>query len=234
MEENTYCVYQHTNKINGKKYIGITKYGDNPNFRWRNGNHYETNKYFTNAINKYGWDNFEHCILFNNLSKEEAGTIEKNLIDEYNLQNPEKGYNQQSGGITDIQFSESALLKMRESGHKNKGKKRTVEQKEKISAATKKAMNNSELKEKMRQIYDSEEWRKNNSESTKRQWENTNLREKIAQANGKPVLCIETNKIYISASQANKETGVSAAGIRNCCRGKQKTAGGFHWKDSSI
>lgn len=81
-------------------------------------------------------------------------------------------------------------------------------------------MNNPELKKKMRQIYDSEEWRKNNSESTKKQWENTNLREKIAQANGKPVLCIETNKIYISASQANKETGISAAGIRNCCRGK--------------
>ena len=42
----TYCVYVHINKINNKKYIGQTKYGDDPNKRWRNGLGYEDSTYF--------------------------------------------------------------------------------------------------------------------------------------------------------------------------------------------
>ena len=49
-----YCVYVHTNKFNGKKYVGITSM--NPKDRWKNGNGYSNNSYFTNAIRKYGWE----------------------------------------------------------------------------------------------------------------------------------------------------------------------------------
>lgn len=35
---------------------------------------------------------------------------------------------------------------------------------------------------------------------------------------------------YISYSQAEKGTGIDHGGISACCRGKQKTAGGFIWK----
>ena len=35
---------------------------------------------------------------------------------------------------------------------------------------------------------------------------------------------------YTSYSQAEKETGIDHSGISACCRGKQKTAGGFVWK----
>lgn len=35
---------------------------------------------------------------------------------------------------------------------------------------------------------------------------------------------------YASYSQAEKETGIDHSGISACCRGKQKTAGGFVWK----
>ena len=36
-----YSVYIHENKINGKKYTGIT--GQQPEKRWQNGNHYKDN-----------------------------------------------------------------------------------------------------------------------------------------------------------------------------------------------
>lgn len=91
-------------------------------------------------------------------------------------------------------------------------------------------MNNPKLKEKMRKIYDSDEWRKNNSEATKKQWENSNLRQRVAEANGKSVRCIETNEIFISASEAGRQKNINASGIRNCCRGIQKTSGNLHWE----
>ncbi len=46
----------------------------------------------------------------------------------------------------------------------------------------------------------------------------------------KPVICIETNIMYSCLTEAEKLTGVNKLSISNCCRGKQKTAGGYHWK----
>ena len=36
--------------------------------------------------------------------------------------------------------------------------------------------------------------------------------------------------IFESAAEADRITGISAATIRNCCKGKQKTSGKFIWK----
>ena len=46
----------------------------------------------------------------------------------------------------------------------------------------------------------------------------------------KPVLCIETNIEYESLSEAERQTGILGETISRCCRGKQKTAGGYHWR----
>lgn len=56
-----YLVYVHTNKINGKKYVGQSS---NIVERWRNGgkNYFSSIKFFR-AIQKYGWENFTHEIL---------------------------------------------------------------------------------------------------------------------------------------------------------------------------
>ena len=93
--ENNYTVYMHKNKINDKVYIGITK--QKINSRWRKGKGYKECK-FRNAIDKYGWDNFEHIILFEHLSKESACNKEMELIKKYNSNDRNFGYNVSTGG----------------------------------------------------------------------------------------------------------------------------------------
>ena len=113
-EPKNYTVYMHINKINNKKYIGITK--TSVNKRWGcNGTGYRDNKQsvFYRAIQKYGWDNFEHKILYENLSQDEACNIEVKLIKEYKTQNKNFGYNVQPGGQlgnSGITFSDSVFL----------------------------------------------------------------------------------------------------------------------------
>lgn len=94
----TYCVYVHTNKTNGKMYVGQTVYGDKPSRRWQNGKSYKNCIYFNRAIQKYGWDNFEHKIVASNLTKEEADNFEKILIKQLNTRDPSYGYNLTDGG----------------------------------------------------------------------------------------------------------------------------------------
>ena len=69
---NNYKVYAHINKQNGKAYIGITN-RPTPQRRWGlDGQGYKLQPKFYNAIQKYGWLEFEHCILSENLTKQEA------------------------------------------------------------------------------------------------------------------------------------------------------------------
>lgn len=99
MNKESYCVYMHKNKTNGKIYIGQTIHNDNPEVRWgKNGIGYKNNNHFWSSIQKYGWDNFEHIILAKNLSKEEADKLEIYYIIKFNTQNDKFGYNIASGG----------------------------------------------------------------------------------------------------------------------------------------
>ena len=54
--------------------------------------------------------------------------------------------------------------------------------------------------------------------------------EKAAKKLFKPILCIETGFLFSSMHEASEKTGVYQSGISKCCSGKQKIAGGFHWK----
>ena len=47
---------------------------------------------------------------------------------------------------------------------------------------------------------------------------------------GKKILCVETNKVYPSAMEAQRQTVVHQQSIIACCKGKLKTTGNYHWK----
>lgn len=94
---NNYCVYIHTLKTDGRKYIGITR--QLPKDRWgKNGKGYTKNEYFWRTIQKYGWDTFKHEILFENLTKEQACNKERALIKLFNTTNCNYGFNISFGG----------------------------------------------------------------------------------------------------------------------------------------
>lgn len=150
---NNFCVYKHTSP-SGKCYIGITN--QKPENRWgHNGFNYAIKKkdekfkhpYFANAILKYGWDNFSHEILHENLSKEEACSLEQKYISMYKEDG--KSYNISDGGEGNwgYKFTDEQRKRMSEAQKgkkqsqetiakrvaKNTGKTRTDEQKMKTS-----------------------------------------------------------------------------------------------------
>ncbi len=203
-------VYIHINKINGKVYIGQTC--QDPKYRWGSGGKgYKRNKHFWSAIKMYGWYNFEHKILLQGLTKEDAIYKERKLIALYDSTNPNKGYNASTGG-------ECGLV----------GVVVSDETKKKISDALKGRYVSEDTRKKM-----SESMRgKNNHNYNKRL--SDDHKNKLIEATMIPVLQLDKvgNRIaeYISIAEAARLTGLNKGGICECCKGKRKTLGGFKWQ----
>lgn len=88
----SWCVYKHTLKETGQIYIGQT---NNIKNRWKPSAYKQCIKFY-NAIQKYGWDNFDHEILADSLTLEEANELETKFIIEYDSIN--NGFNLNTGG----------------------------------------------------------------------------------------------------------------------------------------
>lgn len=194
-----FSVYLHRNKINNKVYIGITS--QEPKYRWNDGKGYKHNLYFTQAINKYGWNNFEHVILYNSLSESEACLKEKELIQKYNSNSHDFGYNLESGGryfkvnnqtkqkISNFNKGKIVSEEIRKKiSNTEKGKKLSEETKKKISEASKKRFQNPEERRKISETQKrvrkgevhSSEWNKHVSDALKgRKWINNNIIQKF-------------------------------------------------------
>lgn len=200
MASKNYIVYMHENRKNKKKYIGITC--QKPEARWKNGLGY-TSQYFSRAITRYGWDMFNHYILFTNLSKEEAELKEKELIKKYKTSKPYFGYNIALGGNSPDSISEETRKKLSE---KALLRKQTEETKRKISEYSKTRIG-----------CKNPFYGKHHTEETKK---------KIS----KKIICVETNELYYSIKEASDITKIGRTSINNCLKGWTNTAGGFHWK----
>ena len=93
-------VYLITNRINGKRYVGITCRGYQERFKEHI--HEAINGSTTilhNAIRKYGIDNFDLMLLENNIPDEDIGYKEQDYIQLYNtFYSSGIGYNMTEGG----------------------------------------------------------------------------------------------------------------------------------------
>ena len=132
--ERRYKLYVHISPSN-KRYYGITRLDVKK--RWRSGGcGYRYQPYIWNAIQKYGWDNFTHEVLFDNLTEDEACLIEQCYIALYDTMDRTKGYNCSIGGVDHL-HTEDTKRKVSEimMGENNPmyGKHHTDEAKKKMS-----------------------------------------------------------------------------------------------------
>lgn len=243
MEDRKYCVYKHTSPSQ-KVYIGITK--QSPNERWKNGLGYQSSPHFWNAIQKYGWDSFQHDVLSDGLSAEEACEEEKHLISEYMATDRRFGYNEKSGGQTGSYLNDEARKRVSES--LNRFYADHPEEREAISERVTGHRHTDEAKAKMsaakkgRTFTQTPEWRQHIGEANKAKIaDDPEYYERISnrcRENGtkaaKPVIQtdMDGNEIsrFESSHEAERKTGVHNGNIGRCCKGYTKSAGGYKWR----
>ena len=231
---NDYMVYRHT-APNGKMYVGITKL--KPEHRWNEGRGYYKQPKFFNAINKYGWDNFKHEILLDNLTIEQAELAEKLFIGYWSLTNQECGYNIDGGGKLNKYVSDETRKKMSiaHSGCNNHmyGRHHTKDTRDKISKANKgkhEGKNNPRYGKKH-----TKEAILKMSVANKGKTISQETRKKLSISLGKQVVAMDKNNgkiisVYNSTREAERQTEIPHTNISECCRGIRKTAGGYKWK----
>lgn len=217
-----YCI---ENTYNNKKYIGQSV---NIYDRWykhrnalRQGNH--DNDFLQKSWNKHGEDCFNFYIL-EECNKDSLDEKEKYYINLYKTLDKNYGYNLKEGGQDGV-ISLYSKIKQKES--------------------LEKAYQNPDLielrrRDAIKQWSDPEIIAKHIGQNNGMygKTHTAEAREKIAQAqrgristkrNYTPVYCIELDKVYSCAAEAQKELNTSTP-VLEVCKGNRKTAGGYHWE----
>ena len=227
MSENNYKVYIHINKTNGKRYYGITK--QEPKKRWQNGKKYGNNDHFTNAINYYGWGNFDHIVIARGLTEEEAKWLEIELIREFDTTNRDKGYNITKGGEGTNGYKHTEETR-KNIGKIHKGKTLSEETRKKLSEAMK--GKNSPMKGKTH----TEETRKKLSEAMKGKTLSEETRKKLSESHkgknnpsAKRIYCVELDMYFDTVTEASEYVGCHRSNISSVLIGNRKTCKGYHW-----
>lgn len=238
--ERNYTVYVHQNQLNNKRYVGIT--ADTVESRWRNGAGYKT-QVFGRAIQKYGWENFKHYIIAENLTQEEAQELEISLIKEFHTQDPDFGYNIAAGGNATLPNLYKEVYQ-----YNNKGELVNVYPSQKAAEKATGIRGDS-----IGSVCNGKRYTAGNftwsyksltQEEVLSLFKTSALEREKAQTKG---LSNALKKISMKVQQIDPKTGrivaefssqreaaravnIDQKGISNTIRGKQKTAGGYIWK----
>lgn len=182
--------------------------------RWNYGHGYKNCPRFYSAIVSYGWSNFEHIILENNLTSDEANEKEQYYIKKYNSQNPDLGYNLTEGGSSLSEYWKTPEHRELQSQNKKLYFKEHPD---------KKIENDMHLKE------IAQKSAKIRSEKMKENYANQGGLFHLNESRKKRIKCIETDEIFASLSEASKKYNISVGNISSVIHGKRKSAGGYHW-----
>lgn len=238
-EPRIYKLYVHVNKINNKKYFGITK--NDVHERWEKyGSGYKKKTHIRNAFDKYGWNNFEHFIILDLLTYNEALIYEKSFIHIFNTTNISCGYNKDKGGKdfliraearksmesrglvkpvvhleTNTVYSDSNIASFH-TGYKASSIRRTCNSKKYL-------------------LFNSH-WmfKKDYDKLSENEINNIlNIKPKNYMDDNRKVICLETLEVFKNAEEAQKVYSVTTETcIRSCCKhldSNRITAGGQHW-----
>lgn len=236
LKKNNYKVYVYTNKINGKKYVGQTCRTLKIRAGSKKGQGYKHCIRFYNAIQKYGIENFEAKILYDNLSLEEANKFEIKTISELKTTDSKYGYNICTGGegaknlslmVPVVQFDKSFNCLNRYDSIKEASEANDIDL-SKISLVCKhregyytaggyiwlhenEYLSNRYNKEKILSLVNKE----------------------FEHPNARPVVQLDLQMNFIARfdniCKASKTTGVRRNGINYNCIHKLKTSGGYIW-----
>lgn len=227
-----YCVYMHRNKINDKKYIGITC--RKPEHRWGKDGYSYKGQVFKKAIEKYGWNNFDHVILFNELSAEDAYKKEQELIKLYKSNQKEFGYNLSAGGEHGstgyLNNSMSIVVYQYDLDGNFIAEYPSLSEEERVTG-----ISNSSISSccKGKQMYTGEfQWSYTKLDKMPIIDKHQLISEKVRKK-GKPVYCYDMDgnfiKKYNSARIASEETNTNQSQINVCCSGRTRYSNNFQW-----
>ena len=229
-------VYIHINRINGKTYVGITSKDLIRRFGCQ-GQGYK-GQAFWGAIQKYGWENFDHIIVKDNISMEEAQFIEQLLIDKLNSHISKDGYNVTLGGEGYKGCDNHGENNPMYGKHHSEKTKQLISMRNKGTPSKFKGMKRSEEdKLKMRKPHYNARGAKNYRYGKKMP---KDIIDATKKATCKPVVAYDMSLNFISEyesiSEAERKTGIHRAVIRSCCDNIATHGGDFLWfyKSSEI